>query len=256
MKGFVSFLKKECLEGVRSGKLMILGILFFAFGVMNPAIAKLTPWLMELMAEELAESGMIVGDVTVDALTSWVQFYKNVPMLLIAFVLIYGGILSREYDSGALVLMLTKGVSRAQIVLAKLLYLQSIWTVGYWLTYGVTFGYNAYFWDNAIAPGAFVGAVAYWLFGAFTVALVMLFSVLLRGYGGVVLGTGATVLGFYLLGLIPKLRYAMPTALMGGAGFLTDAGLAADYIPAFILAAVLTVAAVAVCIPLINKKQI
>ena len=54
MKGFASFLKKECLEGARSGKLMILGVLFFAFGVMNPAIAKLTPWLLEIMAEELS----------------------------------------------------------------------------------------------------------------------------------------------------------------------------------------------------------
>ena len=51
MRSFIAFFKKELLESARSGKFMILGILFFAFGVMNPAVAKLTPWMLELMAE-------------------------------------------------------------------------------------------------------------------------------------------------------------------------------------------------------------
>ena len=50
MKAFVAFFKKECLETLRTGKLWILVALFVVFGVMNPAITKLTPWMMELFA--------------------------------------------------------------------------------------------------------------------------------------------------------------------------------------------------------------
>ena len=80
MRAFVSFLRKEYLELLRSGKLLLIVALFLVFGVMNPAIAKLTPWLLEMMSDSLAESGMIVTDVKVSAMDSWVQFYKtNMP---------------------------------------------------------------------------------------------------------------------------------------------------------------------------------
>ncbi len=54
MKSFIAFMKKEWLEAARSGKLIILAILFLLFGIMNPAIAKLTPWIYELMAASIA----------------------------------------------------------------------------------------------------------------------------------------------------------------------------------------------------------
>ncbi len=47
MKQFLTFTKKELLEQLRTGKLLILTILFILFGIMNPAMAKLTPWIME-----------------------------------------------------------------------------------------------------------------------------------------------------------------------------------------------------------------
>ena len=92
MKSLIAFMKKEIMEQIRSGKVMILGILFVMFGVMNPAVAKLTPWLMEIFAESLEGSGIIITEVTVTALDSWMQFYKNIPMALIAFVLLQSSI--------------------------------------------------------------------------------------------------------------------------------------------------------------------
>ena len=51
MRSFIAFLKKELMECQRGGRLLFLGILFIAFGIMNPAIAKLTPWLLEMLSE-------------------------------------------------------------------------------------------------------------------------------------------------------------------------------------------------------------
>ena len=115
MNSFLANLNKEFTEIKRNGKLVVIIILFFAFGVMNPAVAKLTPWLLEVMSESMAESGMVVTEVKVDALTSWTQFFKNIPMALIAFVLMFAGIFTKEYEKGTLIPILTKGISRYKI---------------------------------------------------------------------------------------------------------------------------------------------
>ena len=119
MRFLIAFIKKEFTEQLRSGRLMILGLLFVLIGIMNPGIAKLTPWFLETMADSLAESGMIVTDVNVSAMDSWVQFYKNVPVGLIAFVLLESSIFTKEYTSGTLVLSLTKGLERYKVVVSK-----------------------------------------------------------------------------------------------------------------------------------------
>jgi ABC-2 type transport system permease protein len=161
MRAFIAFFKKEILESFRCGRFTILGILFLAFGIMNPAIAKLTPWLLETLAAELEESGMTVTAVTVDALTSWTQFFKNIPMALIAFVLIYGGIFVKEYEKGTLVLMLTKGLARYKVILSKAAVILLVWSAGYWMCFAVTYGYNAYFWDNSVAQNLIFSVVCW-----------------------------------------------------------------------------------------------
>ena len=77
MKRFLAFTQKELLEQFRSGKLLFLGILFLLFGIMNPAVAKLTPWLLEMMTDSLVQSGMTITQFTVNALDSWVQFFSQ-----------------------------------------------------------------------------------------------------------------------------------------------------------------------------------
>ena len=128
-----AFLKKEWMEWIRTGRFLILLLVFGVFGIMNPAIAKLTPWLVETLSESLAESGLVTTAVTVDAMTSWVQFYKNIPMGLIAFILVCGGVFTAEYEKGTLVPAVTKGLSRRKILAAKAVFLYGVWTVLYFL---------------------------------------------------------------------------------------------------------------------------
>ena len=119
MKSLLAFIKKEFMEQLRTGKFLIVGMLFILFGIMNPAVAKLTPWLLETMSDSLAESGMSITVATVSAMDSWMQFFKNAPIVLIAFVLIESGIFTKEYQSGTLVLSLTKGLKRYKVVISK-----------------------------------------------------------------------------------------------------------------------------------------
>ncbi len=256
MKSLLAFMKKEYLEAARTCKLIILILLFVLFGIMNPAIAKLTPWMMEMLSDTMAESGLIVTNIQVDAMTSWTQFFKNIPIALIAFVLIFSDIFTKEYKSGTLLLVLTKGLSRYNVVLAKTVLLLSLWTFGYGICFAITYGYNAYFWDNNIANNLFPSVAIWWLFGAWVICLIVLFSSLLQNNTGVSLCTGGTVLLAYLLGIIPKVTVYSPTMLMDTNSLLIGAEGIDAYIKAVVVAAALCIVCVAVSIPVMNKKQL
>lgn len=256
MRSFTAFFKKELLESARGGRLWILLALFVAFGIMNPVIAKLTPWLMETLSEDLASNGMAVTAVTVDALTSWTQFFKNIPMVLIALVLLWGNTFTKEYRTGTLILMLAKGLARFKVLLAKTTTVMLIWSAGYWLCFGVTYVCNAYFWDNGIAIGLMPAAVNWWLFGIFVISLMIFCSVLAKNEGIVLLATGGGVLVSYLVGLLPRLSSRFPTALLNSAKLLVGAESARDYRAAVLITAILCVLCIAVAIPIFNKKQL
>lgn len=256
MKSLFAFIKKEFVEQLRSGRLMILGLLFVLFGIMNPAIAKLTPWILETMADSLAESGMIITDVKVSAMDSWVQFYKNIPMGLLAFVLLESSIFTKEYATGTLVLSLTKGLERYKVVISKTVVLTVLWSLGYWLCFGITYGYNTYFWDNSVAQNLVFSIVCWWLFGVMIVAVMVLFSAVAKSNTGVLLGTGGVVLASYLIALLPKCSKYLPTVLADGNSLIYGIKEENAYTAAIIIAVVATVLCLIISIPLFNKKQL
>ena len=256
MKTLIAFLKKEILEQIRSGKVMILGILFLMFGVMNPAVAKLTPWMMEIFAESLEGSGIIITEVTVTALDSWMQFYKNIPMALIVFVLLQSSIFTKEYGSGTLLLSLTKGLERYKVILSKSAVLLVLWTACYWLCFGVTYVYNAYFWDNSIAQNLIFSVFCWWLFGLWVISLVVLFSALATSNTGVLLGSGGIAFGSYLIGLLPKIGKYLPSYLADGTSLVYGVAEPKNYIPSIVITAISGLIFFVVAIPVFNKKQL
>ena len=256
MRSFLAFFKKELLENVRSGRLWLLGILFLLFGIMNPAIAKLTPRLMELLSESMAESGMTVTAVTVDAMASWVQFFKNVPMALIVILLLFSNTFTKELEHGTLIPLLTKGLPRYKVVMAKALILLLVWTGGYLLCFGVTYGYNDYFWDNSIVDSLPEAAAFWWLFGVWTICLTVLFSAIAKAHSAVLLGVGGCVLVSYLLQQLPKLRHHMPTSLMNSGALTTGADQPDQYLWAVLLVALSSILCVTASVLIMDRREI
>lgn len=256
MRSLLAFTKKEWMEQLRSGRLMILGILFILLGIMNPALAKLIPWMLEAFADSLAESGMAVTAVTVDALTSWTQFFKNIPMGLIAFILLQSNIFTREYQSGTLVLSLTKGLDRHKVVISKTVVLAVLWSALYLLCFAVTYGYNAFFWDNGIARNLAFSAVCWWLLGLWTVMLTVLFSSVLKSSTGVLAGTAGVFLAAYLIGLLPKIKTYSPSMLANASTLLYSTGSVSSYTASITVTVFLCLICFLSSIPILNKKQI
>lgn len=256
MRQLKVFIKKEFMELYRGGKLLLLIILFVLFGIMNPAIAKLTPWLMETMADSLKDSGLTVTEVTVNALTSWTQFYKNVPIVLVVFLLLFSGIFTSEYQRGTLINMITKGMKRWKVVAAKVLVMEVIWTVLYWMCFGITYGYNAYFWDNGIAAHPVYAAGCFYLLGMWLISVVSLMSVMLKNSSGVMMAAGGVFLITYLLGFLPDVKRYVPAQLASSANLLTEVGKTTDYGAAAMVTVLLTILSLICTIVIFNRRNL
>lgn len=256
MKSLYAFTKKEIMDQLRSNKVLVLGIIFIIFGIMNPAIAKLTPWLFEKMSDSLAESGIQVGKITVDALMSWEQLFKNIPMGLIAFVLLESSIFTKEYQSGTLVLSLTKGLKRHNVVIAKTVVLVLLWTVCFWMCFGITYVYNDFYWDNSIAKYLLFASFCWWFFGIWVIMIMVLSSTLAQNGSGVLLGTGGVVFAIYLISMIPKVDKYMETMLTTGYSLTTGASKTSDYTVAVIVTLIVSVVFFVTGIIVFNKKRL
>lgn len=251
-----AFLKKEWMELCRTGRLLILLLIFTLFGIMNPALAKLTPWLMETLSESLADTGLVTTAVTVDAMTSWAQFYKNIMVGLIIFILLCCGSFPVEYQKGTLIPVVTKGLARRKIVLAKSLMILAVWSVLYFLCFGITYGYNAYFWDNGIADHLFFAAALTWLFGVWVIALLIFFSAVAQSSMQVLLGTGGVVMGVYLLNMLPKLSTLLPVKLMDGMSLLQGASNPGDYYTGMAAAGVMIFLCMILAVVCFDRKRL
>lgn len=251
-----AFLKKEWMEWSRTGRLLVLVLVFLVLGIMNPALAKLTPWMMEMLSESMAETGLSVTDVTVDAMVSWTQFYKNIPLGLILFTLLCSGNFTAEYQKGTLIPVVTKGLSRRKILLAKGAMMTAAWTVLYTLCSGITYAYNAYFWDNGIAFHLLFAIFLTWLSGLWVTGLLIFFSAVAGSSIQVLLGTGGVVLGMYLLGLFPKAGTWLPTRLLDGMALLQGTAAPGDYYGAMAAAVLMIVMGIGLGVLCFDRKSL
>lgn len=223
MSTCIAFMKKEWMEYIKTSKLTIIGIIFIVFGLMNPAMAKLTPFIMEKYAASQENGSVQIIINSIDATMSWTQFFKNAPMALLIIIVLFGGILTNELQKGTLIPVLTKGVSRWTIFLTKGINILIIWTVGYFMCYGITYFYNDYYWDNSIMTNLLFATICYWIFGCFIICLMMFFSALSGHFSGVMLGLGAVYFILTILSIAEKIKYYLPLSLTGYTAILNGA---------------------------------
>ena len=256
MKQLLLLLQKELTELLRTKKALVLVIVFAIFGIMNPALAKLTPWMLSLMGSTLSEQGITIGAISVNALTAWTQYYKNLLMEYIVILAVFSGIFAQEYQSGTLINLLTKGVSREKVALSKLLAVLLCWSVCYWLTFSVTLAYSAYFWENALPAGIWLGAISAYMLGIWLLTLELAFASAFSSGMAALLGTGGVFVVCYALSMLPALTRFLPPRLSDGLSLLTGALVSGDFLPALFLALALSLVQGALCLAGIRRKQL
>ena len=251
-----AYIKKEWMELLRTKRLLILSILFFLFGVLNPATAKLTPWIYDMMKDTMAEQGLMVGTLTVTAMTSWEQFFKNAMMVIIVMILMSSNGFTGEYQKGTLVQVVTKGLSRRKIYFAKLFMGYATWTAMFVIYAGVTFGYNAYFWRGETVPDLLFGMIMLWLLGMLVMSMLCMFGALASSSGQVLLGTGGILFLSMLLGYIPTIEKYLPLKLSDGLSLCKGAARISDFSGSIITSSIMMVLCVIIGMIAFDRRKL
>ncbi|MEG0329843.1 MAG: ABC transporter permease subunit [Longicatena sp.] len=213
MNGTIAFIKKEWMEHIRTYKFLIMAIIFIIFGIMSPLFAKLMPEVLKSMS---GVNGISLIEIpTPTAIDSYTQFFKNVTQMgLIVLLLVFSGLLSQEISKGTLIPLLTKGLSRTSVILAKYFVALCIWTICYYGAFLITYLYTIFLFPSMVVHHLFISVLCAWLFGAFLLALFLFASSVGRGnYGGLLLSVLFIGL-LFILNLIPNVAQYSPLTLI------------------------------------------
>lgn len=230
MRGYIAFIRKEWLESVRTYKLFLLLAVFVLFGYMNPLLAKFMPQLVATFMP----AGMQISLPEPTALDAWAQFFKNVGQMgMIVLLIIFSGLMANEFVRGTLVNILTKGLPRATVILAKFTAATMIWSISYALCFAVTYTYTAYFWDEPTTAHLTLAIVGGWLFGVLLIALLIGGGVMFRTITGSLLCTGGTIVVLMIANFSEAVQPYNPITLVArNMELLTSSMPVADFVTA------------------------
>ncbi len=254
MKAFIAFTKKEFLEITRTYKLLVLVAVFLMLGMMGPLAAKFTPEIMKAAMPV----GMNIVTATPVITDSWAQFFKNISQIgLLIIVIIFSGTMSNELSRGTLINMLTKGLSRVNVLLAKLTMMVCVWTLLLMCSFCVSYAYTAYYWPGRVVAHLGFAVFCLWLFGVLLLAVILLGSTLFKnGYGGLLVIV-CFVGGLLLLNISSKIAPYNPLYLAsGGLAYIKGTVSAADFQGPIIISILLLAAFVTGAVIVFNKKQV
>ncbi len=254
MRGYYAFVKKELTESLKSYRALILLAVFFVFGMMSPLLAKLTPEILASMAIE----GVSITVPEPTAVDAYSQLFKNLTQMgMVVLLLVFGGMLSNEIARGTLLNMLTKGLSRHAVILAKYTVAVLLWTAALTLSALTTYGYTVYLFGNGVIDHLLFALIGFWLFGAFVLAFILLSSAVIKGsFGGLIL-TAVTLLVLLLLNIAPALVKWNPISLASSYMGLFLGGVTVESLfPAVGVTVVATVASLGLAMFLFGKSNL
>ncbi len=173
----MAFLKKEFKAIFKTYRWWVIPLVFLIFALMSPPSAKLTPQLLT----SLLPKGMAFK-IPEPALTdAFAQWFKNISQIgMLAVILLTMGIVAEEKSSGTILLIVTKPVSRANVVLSKFA-AQAVWLAISFLTAAaVCFAYAVMIFKFDKLAVFTQANMLYVLYFIFVVALTVFFSTVLK----------------------------------------------------------------------------
>src|SRR5690242_14042292 len=197
MNGFTTFLAKEFTEIRKTWRIWVIPGMLLFFAITSPIIAQITPGLMASLSK--GRPGVVVQIPPATWRDSYAQYLKSLSqMVLIAVVITGAGAVSGERSSGTAVLTLTKPVSRASFVLAKIVSQAGLLIGATLVSTAVCAGLTiAIFGSGPLGP--LLASVSIWMIDALLLIIVMtLFS---SGFAARGASAGAG-LGFFFLTLL------------------------------------------------------
>lgn len=252
MNGYIAFVKKEFMENIKNYRFFILFAVFLTFGIASAFLAKFTPEILSALAADMEMNSEPV------ALDAWKQFYKNISGVgFSAFIILYGSCLSTEYSKGTLILMVTKGLSRKAVILAKFTVAAILMTLCYWVSYGAAYGYTAYLWDNTNLPDVAFAAFALLIAGFLYLSILMVGCVIFKQTFTSILFTGGIAALISLLGIIKPLAGLNPFILTTkNVDLISGMAAVSDFLIPALISIGISISGLLTAIWLFNRKQL
>ena len=237
---------------MKNYRFLILFAVFLIFGIMSAFLAKFTPEILSALAADMEMTSEPV------ALDAWKQFYKNISGVgFSAFIILFGSCLSNEYSKGTLVLMVTKGLSRKAVILAKYTVAAALMTISYWIGYAATYGYTALLWNDHHLSNVGFAAVSLWIVGFLYLSILMIGCVIFKQTFTSILFTGGMVAIISLLGMIEPIAKFNPFILTSkNVDLISGEAVPADFMIPAVISIALSIFGVLTAIRLFNKKQL
>ena len=218
MSGLGALLKKELKEQLRTYRFHIIAVVFLIFGLTTPLMLKYLPEILKMAGEDIIID--IPPATAVQALTEYADTIVQMGVLIA--VLMAMGAIARESEKGTAAMVLSKPVSRAAFVLAKLFALSTSFIVALVLASIACYGYTVILLGGAdiMAFIALNGLLI--LFFIVAISVTLLFSSIFKSQlaaGGLAL---VVLIGQALMVNIPRIGDYMPASLVGwGTGLLS-----------------------------------
>lgn len=252
MKSYIAFVKKEVVENLKNYRFFILFAIFLGFGLSSAFLAKFMPEIVTAVG-----GGLEVTEEPA-ALDGWQQFYKNISSVgFSAFIILFGSCMSGEYSKGTLLLLVTKGLSRPAVILAKYTAAAVSMTVCFWVSFAGAYGYICCLWPDAALSHVVSSAFFMWIMGFLYLSILVLGCVLFKQTFTSILFTGGIVALFSVLSLIKPLAGFTPVVLVSrNADLISGEFSMMGFVIPFIISAVLSVVFLAAAIIVFNKKQL
>ena len=233
MDGFSVFLRKELREAVRSKRLLVVAVVFLVLGIISPVAAKYTPELLNVVGASQAGVTIILPTPTVaDAIA---QYLKNVAGTgIFVAILVPMGMVAREKEHGTVAFVLTKPLSRAAFLAAKVVAVVVTLAAGVALAGVAAYVYTTILFEP-LALGGFLGCTLLVLLSLVVYALLTFLGSTLASSQLPAVGFGlAAWLVLSLVGLVPAAAQFTPAGLVEAASALAR-GVAPPHLAASLL---------------------
>jgi ABC-2 type transport system permease protein len=173
MKQFPILLRKDFLELLRTRRILIVGIIFIAFAISSPLLAKLMPELLKSLGDGIQ---IIVPEATIA--DSYSQFMKNISQICVyALIIAFGGLIVSERRSGMFNNLLNNGVKKSAFVLSKIT-AQILVVTGVYIMSVLLFNiYNQIFFGEFWLQDSLLSFTMMYIFLLFAISFINLFSV-------------------------------------------------------------------------------
>ncbi len=240
MTGLIPLLKKEIMEQLRTYKLLIVGCLFLFFGLTTPVMLKYLPQILELAGG----AGMGIDIPPPTAIQSLAEYTSTIGQIgVFVAVLTAMGSIANELKNGTAVITLSKPVSRAAFVNAKLIAISLTFLGSLAAGSLVCYGYTAWLIGKADVSAFVSQNLLLGLFLIFCLAITLMFSSLFKSSlaaGGIAI---ASIVSQGIVSAIPRIGDYFPGKLLSWGNLLLEGG-GKSYWPALGITVVITIASI------------